>query len=84
LIDSDLLQRLRDLVGKQVRYSGNACSIIEVLEAEQALVVRCESSERVIQANQFGEATRRVQEVHTLPLFDDSHRLNPLIRSWLD
>ena len=83
MIESDLLQRLRALVGQRVDYSGHSCRIVEVLDSEHALVVRCEGRERVIQGNQFGEANRRVQEYYTLPLFDDNARLNPVIRRWL-
>jgi len=83
-MDAKLLQQLRLLVGKSVEYRGHACRIIEVLDSENALVVRCEGSQRVIQSNQFGEATRRVQQCHTLPLFDENDKLNPVIEEWLD
>ncbi|MGD2074313.1 MAG: hypothetical protein PVI91_10945 [Gammaproteobacteria bacterium] len=84
MIDPELLRRLRALVGQRVDYSGHSCRIVEVLDTEHALVIRCEGKERVIQGNQFGEANRRVQEYYTLPLFDDGAHLNPLIRHWLD
>lgn len=83
-MDMKLLQQLRLLVGKPVEYQGRACRIIEVLDAENALVVVCENGRRVIQSNQFGEATRRVQQTHTLPLLDDDDHLNPVIGAWLD
>lgn len=83
-MDTKLLQQLRVLVGKPVAYRGYACCIIEVLDSENALVVRCEGSQRVIQSNQFGEATRRVQQCHTLPLFDENDKLNPVIGEWLE
>lgn len=79
-----LLQQLRTLVGRKLTYSGHSCQIIEILEQEKAVVLRCEDSERVIQGNQFGEATRRVQRCHTLPLFDQHQCLNPVIRAWLE
>ncbi len=82
-MDTKLLQQLRVLVGKPVAYRGYACRIIEVLDSENALVVRCESRPHVIQGNQFGEATRRVQQTHTLPLFDENETLNPVIGGWL-
>ena len=82
-MDTKLLLRLRLLVGKPVEYRGHSCRIIEVLGAENALVVRCEGKQRVIQSNQFGEATRRVQQCHTLPLFDENDTLNPAIQNWL-
>jgi hypothetical protein len=79
-----LLQQLRTLVGRTLTYSGHSCRIIEILEQEKAVVLRCEDSERIIQGNQFGEATRRVQRCHTVPLFDQHERLNPVIRTWLE
>jgi len=82
-MDTKLLQQLRLLVGKSVQYRGQACRIIEVLDAENALVVRCEGGQRVIQSNQFGEATRRVQQCHTLSLFDEHDKLNPVVEEWL-
>lgn len=83
-MDSQLLQRLRTLIGRTLTYSGHSCQIIEILERDNALVLRCEDSERVIQGNQFGEATRRVKRCHTLPLFDQHDSLNPVIRAWLE
>lgn len=82
-MESLLLERLRSLVGRTLSYDGHSCQIIEILERENALVLRCEDSERVIQGNQFGEATRRVKRCHTLPLFDQQQSLNPVIRAWL-
>lgn len=83
MIESTLLQRLRLLVGKRVEYSGHTCRVIEILNSEKTLVLRCEGKQSVIQGNQFGEATRRVQQCHTLYLFDDSGSLNPVINEWL-
>ncbi len=85
MIDASLKHRLRALVGRRVLYRGESCQIIEVLDSEQALVVQCsESAHRTIQGNQFGEATRRVQACHTLPLFGENRELDPDIRDWLD
>jgi hypothetical protein len=83
VIETALLEQLRSLVGRQVEYSGHNCRIVEVLDSEHALVIRCEGKERVIQGNQFGEANRRVQEYHTLPLFEEGAQLNPVVRKWL-
>lgn len=83
-MEDHLLLRLRALVGRTLRYDGHSCQVIEVLEKDSALVLRCMDGEQVIQANQFGEATRRVRRCHTLPLFDSERRLNPVIRAWLE
>jgi hypothetical protein len=84
LMDTKLLQQLRLLVGKLVEYRGHVCRIIEVLDSENALVVRCEGMQRIIQSNQFGEATRRVQQTHTLPIFEEDDKLNPVIGGWIE
>lgn len=83
MIDTQLLQQLRALIGKPVEYAGHACCVIEVLDNEQLLVVRCENSQTVIQGNQFGEAARRVQQCHSLPLFDEHGELDAVIGGWL-
>ncbi len=83
-MEAQLLQQLRQLIGRTLVYGGHSCQLIEVLDRENAVVLRCEDGERVIQGNQFGEATRRVQRCHTLPLFDEQRSLNPVIRAWLD
>ena len=84
LIDTKLLQKLRSLVGRQVEFRGHACVVIEILDTEKALVVRCVGRQSVIQGNQFGDATRRVQQSHTLSLFDEDDHLHTLIQGWLD
>lgn len=84
MIDPSLLQQLRSLVGRRIEYAGGTCCIIEILDSEKSLVIQCEDTQRVIQGNQFGEATRRVQECHTLPLFDDTGQLHPVIAGWLE
>jgi len=83
-METRVLQQLRSLIGRSLVYGGHSCQIIEILESENALVLRCEDSERIIQANQFGEATRRVKRHHTLPLFDEHQALNPIIAAWLE
>lgn len=81
---SDELGRLRVLIGRRVSYRNHACRVIEILDTERALVLRCEGDTRGIQANQFGEANRRVQECITLPLFDHSTgELLPVVEAWL-
>ena len=87
MIDDALKRQLRALVGCRVEYHGQPCQIIEVLDSEQALVLQClaaSASPATIQGNQFGEANRRVQTCHTIPLFDDASELNLEILSWLN
>ena len=82
--ENDQLEKLRQLIGRQVAYQGNTCRVIELLEPERVLVLRCEGNSRHIQPNQFGEASRRVQKCISLPVFDDeSGELLPMILAWL-
>lgn len=82
--EDDQLDSVRLLIGREVSYLGSACRVIELLESEQVLVLRCEGEFRQIQPNQFGEASRRVQQCVSLPLFDEnSGQLLPLIVAWL-
>lgn len=58
---------LRRLIGGRARYHSELYEIIEVLEDEPALVLQnCEH--KMIQADQHGEAHRRVPETVTLKL----------------
>lgn len=78
-----LLEQLRAMIGKPVEYRGAVCCIIEILHTECALVLECQDQQRLIQGNQYGEASRRVRPSHTLALFDDNGQLDPLIQRWL-
>jgi hypothetical protein len=83
-MDKVLLQQLRALIGQTLQYRQQPCQVVEILDREKALVLRYDDSERVVQGNQFGDATRRVKQHHTLPLFGEDNTLNPVIRAWLD
>ncbi len=59
---------LRGLIGKQARYHGRVYEIIEVLDDVPSLVLRDCSHHTIIQADQHGEAHRRVPPTLTLPV----------------
>lgn len=73
----DHLQRLRAAIGQVVQVQDRACRIMEVLEDEASIVVECLDMDKTIQANQFGDATRRVAQTRTIPLYDHEHNPNP-------
>jgi len=78
------MKLFRALLGCRVRYRGYDCQVVDILETEQVLILRCESEQRLIQGDQFGKATRRVQPSLTLPIYDpESGELTPAIRNWL-
>ncbi|MGE0371407.1 MAG: hypothetical protein AB7Q01_05915 [Gammaproteobacteria bacterium] len=59
--------RLRKLIGARARYHGRTYEILEVIEDEPALVLQDESHS-TIQADQHGEAHRRVPSTVTVTL----------------
>lgn len=66
--DRDLRNsRLRRLIGARARYYGRIYEILEVIESEPALVLQDESHS-TIQADQHGEAHRRVPITITIRL----------------
>jgi hypothetical protein len=74
------VEHLRDLIGLKVRHQGSQWEIIEVLEDGPTLVLRDCERHTVIQADQHGEAHRRVPTTTTIPLFDrDGNALNPAL-----
>lgn len=76
-----LPQRLRGLIGTRLRHQGQSCRIIEVVEPGPMLIVQCENTNGVIQANQYGDATRRVPKTISIPvLSEDGSEYHPEFR----
>lgn len=69
------MEQLRCLIGSRVRYEGATCEIIEVLEDGPALILQYADEHVEIQADQHGEAHRRVPTTVTVPILspDGSH-----------
>ncbi len=64
--------QLTKLIGKRFLYKGKVWVIVEVMREEDALVIVPEQAaqNRRIQADQYGNATRRCDSCITLPLSD--------------
>lgn len=76
-----LPQRLRGLIGTRLRHQGQSCRIIEVVEPGPMLILLCENTNGVIQANQYGDATRRVPKTISIPvLSEDGSEYHPEFR----
>ena len=74
------VEQLRDLIGQKVKHQGSQWEIIEILEDGPTLVLRDCEMHTVIQADQHGEAHRRVPTTTIIPLFDrDGNALNPAL-----
>lgn len=72
------LEQLRSLIGSRVYYQGVDCQIIEVLEGGPTLVLQDCAHDNVIQADQHGEAHRRVAPIFSISVWDKhSGEINP-------
>lgn len=67
------LDELHRMIGSRVRYDGSVYEIIEVLDDEHGLVLQDVAQHTTIQADQHGEAHRRVPQTLTvhIPHSDD-------------
>lgn len=63
------LEQLRELIGVRVEHEGMQCEIIEILEDGPALILQNCDAFTVIQADQHGEAHRKVPPTLTIPIF---------------
>ena len=64
------LEQLRACIGREVMFEGECYRIMDILnDANPVLVLSNDHSDPVIQANQHGEATRRVPPIRTVPVF---------------
>ncbi len=65
------LNQLRGMIGLQVMHLGCPCQVVEVLEDGPSLVLLdLEESRSTIQADQHGEAHRRVPVTYTIPVLN--------------
>lgn len=64
------VDNLRNLIGHEVHYEGRRCKIIEVLEDIPAVILQQHEHHTTIQADQHGEAHRKVPRTITLPVMD--------------
>jgi hypothetical protein len=63
------LQRLRKLIGRDCEHLGRRCRLVEILADEGVLVL--ETRERIppIQADQYGQAAYRANDLLQIPIF---------------
>lgn len=71
---ADILERLAGLVGREVRYQGMRCSVVELLHDPPMLVLRPVGAEPVIQSDNFGKPMRHAPQLFELPVFGGDGR----------
>jgi hypothetical protein len=82
-MDNQVLNHLQLLLGRTLTYQGERCTFIDVLHSENTLVLQCDKHRPVIQANQYGDASRRAPNYVSLPIYVEHDVLNPIIETWL-
>ncbi len=72
---ADIIKTLRQQIGRYAQVEGAVYEVIEVLEEEPAMVLQDCEKHTTIQADQHGEAHRRVPETRTItiPVDHDGH-----------
>lgn len=65
---------LRDMIGLKVSYKGVACQVVEVIEEDLAVVLADMESHIGIQADQHGEAHRKVPKTYTIDIYTPDRR----------
>lgn len=68
------LEQLRGMIGLRVLHMDCECQVVEVLEDGPSLVLMDMETHSTIQADQHGEAHRRVPVTYTVPVLDPGAR----------
>jgi len=68
------LDNLQEMIGLQVRYNGVFCQIVEVIEEDFALVLADMEFHLGIQADQHGEAHRKVPKTYTVSIYNQDKK----------
>jgi hypothetical protein len=63
------LARLRALRGRELRYQGMRCTLVEVLDEPPVAVLRPIGATPVIQKDNFGNPARHAPQLFELPVF---------------
>ena len=71
-------EKLKKLLGQILLYQGRTCQVIEILSEEPAVVLRDHQGRKVLQTNQYGNASGWAPQTLTVSLLDARRdRLNP-------
>ncbi|NGP53845.1 hypothetical protein [Thioalkalivibrio sp. XN8] len=70
----DILAQLAGLAGREVRYQGMLCTVVDVLRDPPMLVLRPVGAAPVIQADNFGKPMRHAPQLFELPVFGSDGR----------
>jgi len=74
--DTPFTERLRNLIGRDCRYYGRPCRIIEVMAGEGRLILEARERLPPIQPDQYGQAAFRGNEHIEVRLYGDGEALS--------
>lgn len=63
------LARLKTVVGRELRYQGMRCVLVDVLDEPPMVILRPIGAEPVIQSDNFGKPMRHAPQLFELPVF---------------
>ncbi len=66
-------EQIRSMIGLRVFFEENHCQIIEILDDGPLLVLQTLEHRSSIQADQHGEAHRKVPKTYTIPILSPDH-----------
>ena len=80
----EFFERLRTLIGRRCAMADGEWQIIDVLEAEDAVVIqRLSGGMAPIQTNAFGSPSRRAPDIRLVPLSAEHGRFTPAAEALL-
>ncbi|MCF7985211.1 MAG: hypothetical protein K9L70_12470 [Thiohalocapsa sp.] len=78
------IARLRQLIGRDCRYYGRPCRIVEILSAEGRIVLEGREAMPPIQIDQYGQAAFRGNEHIEVPMFNQNSEFSEDLQHLLD
>ena len=67
--DQLFLDRLRRLIGRDCKYFGRSCRLVEILPDQDLMVLEHQEAIPPIQTDQYGQASFRGNEVIHIPIY---------------
>jgi hypothetical protein len=85
MTDTDtIVEQIRRLIGRDCRFHGRACRIVEVLTTELRVVLEARDETPPIQADQYGRAMYRANEHIEIPLIGQDGEPSAALKHLLD
>jgi hypothetical protein len=78
------MQRLRRLIGRDCRFYGRSCRIVDILIDDGRFVLETRDSTPPIQTDQYGQATCRANDHIDVSLFDQAGDMSEDLMHLLD